>query len=171
MISSNTLNIDNPKLNCRLKGYEDFSPKRIILDKNLDIGLNTYIFKSANKNNTIIFHNSSNKTKIKILKKRGVILIKLKLNLKKKFDLKTILKKLYSLGIRNLLVEGGDKITKNMLKERLINEFYLFKSLKNIPKTKKHLFFTSKNILNKNYKIKSIISSNLAKDKITIYKR
>ena len=37
MISSNTLNIDNPKLNCRLKGYEKFSPKRIILDKNLDI--------------------------------------------------------------------------------------------------------------------------------------
>ena len=37
MISSKTLNIDNPKLNCRLKGYENFSPKRIILDKNLDI--------------------------------------------------------------------------------------------------------------------------------------
>ncbi|MDC2970578.1 bifunctional diaminohydroxyphosphoribosylaminopyrimidine deaminase/5-amino-6-(5-phosphoribosylamino)uracil reductase RibD, partial [Candidatus Pelagibacter sp.] len=34
MISSNTLNTDNPKLNCRLKGYENFSPKRIILDKN-----------------------------------------------------------------------------------------------------------------------------------------
>ena len=30
MISSKTLNIDNPKLNCRLKGYEKFSPKRII---------------------------------------------------------------------------------------------------------------------------------------------
>ena len=49
MISSKTLNIDNPKLNCRLKGYENFSPKRIILDKNLDIKMNTYIFKSAKK--------------------------------------------------------------------------------------------------------------------------
>ena len=29
-----------------------------------------------------------------------------------------ILKKLFSLGIRNLLVEGGDKITKNMLKNK-----------------------------------------------------
>ena len=65
MISSKTLNIDNPKLNCRLKGYENFSPKRIILDKNLDIGLNTYIFKSAKKNNTIIFHNSSKILKLK----------------------------------------------------------------------------------------------------------
>ena len=65
MISSKTLNIDNSKLNCRLKGYENFSPKRIILDKNLDIDLNTHIFKSANKNKTIIFHNSVNKSKLR----------------------------------------------------------------------------------------------------------
>ena len=45
MISSKTLNIDNPRLNCRLKGYEKFSPKRIILDKDLDINMNNYIFK------------------------------------------------------------------------------------------------------------------------------
>ena len=34
MISSKTLNTDNPKLNCRLKGFEKFSPRRIILDRN-----------------------------------------------------------------------------------------------------------------------------------------
>ena len=84
MISSNTLNTDNPKLNCRLKGYENFSPKRIILDKNLDIRTNTYIFKSAKKNNTIIFHYSSNRSKIKILKKKNIVLIKSRLNTKKK---------------------------------------------------------------------------------------
>ena len=171
MISSSTLNIDNPKLNCRLIGYEKFSPKRIILDKNLDIDMNTYIFKTAKNNNTIIFHHSSNNSKIRILKKKGIILIKSKLNIKKKFYIKIILKKLFSLGIRNLLVEGGDKITKNMLKNKLIDQFYMFKSSKILPKSKKHVIFSSKNILNRNYKIKSIISSKLAKDKITIYKR
>ena len=85
--------------------------------------------------------------------------------------MKIILKELFSLGIRNLLVEGGEKITKNMLKNRLINQFYLFESLKTLPKTKKHVIFTSNNILNRNYKVKSMISSKLAKDKITIYKR
>ena len=171
MISSNTLNIDNPKLNCRLYGYEKYSPKRIILDKNLDIRINTYIYKSANNNNTIIFHHSSNRSKIKTLRKKGINLIKSKLNTKKKFNLKTILKKLFSLGIKNLLVEGGEKITKNMLKNKLINQFYLFESLKTLPKTKKNVIFTSKNILNRNYIVKSILSSKLAKDKITIYKR
>ena len=170
LISSNTLNKDNPKLDCRLKGYEKFSPKRIILDKNLDIKLNTYIFKSVNKNNTIIFHNSFNLSKINILKKKGIILIRLKLK-KKFFDLKTIFKKLYNLGIRNLLIEGGDKITKSLIKNRLVDQFYLFKSLTNLPRNNKSVTFTSNNILKRKYKIKSRISSRLVKDNITIYKR
>ena len=133
--------------------------------------MNTFIFITAKKSNTIIFHNSSNYSKIKILEKRGINLIKLKLNINKRFDIKIILKKLFSLGIRNLLVEGGDKITKNMLENRLINQFYMFQSLKNLPKTKKQITFTSNDILKRNYKILSTISSKLVKDKITIYKR
>ena len=98
-------------------------------------------------------------------------MIKSKLDSSQKFDLKIILKRLFYLGIRNLLIEGGDKLTKNMLKNRLINQFYMFKSLKNLPKNKKHVIFTSKKILSNNYKIRSEISSKLAKDKITVYIR
>ena len=171
IITYKTLNKDNPRLNCRLKGLENFSPKRIILDKDLDIDLNTYIIKSVKKDNTIIFHNSVNNAKIKLLKKRGVILIKLKLNNKKRFDLKNVLKKIFVLGIRYLIVEGGDKITKSMLKGRLINKFYLFKSSKNLLKTKNSVTFTSKNVLMNNYKFKIKETSKLAKDKISIYIR
>ena len=49
LVSSNTLNIDNPKLNCRLEGYRQYSPKRIILDKNLQIDLRSYIVTSIKK--------------------------------------------------------------------------------------------------------------------------
>ena len=171
LISSKTLNIDDPKLSCRLKGYENFSPKRIILDKNLDIKLNTYIFKSARKNNTIIFHNSNNNSKLKVLKKRNIILVKTRLDNNKRLNFRIILKKLFSLGVRNLLIEGGDKLTKYMLNSRFVNKFYLFHSPKKLLKTKKHVFFTSNDILRKKYKINSKISSDLAKDKITIYKR
>jgi len=55
MISSKTLNIDNPKLNCRLNGYEKFSPKRIILDKNLEIKPNSFILKFGKRKNKNIF--------------------------------------------------------------------------------------------------------------------
>ena len=98
-------------------------------------------------------------------------MIKSKLNNKKNFDLKIILKKIFILGIRNLLIEGGDKITKNFLKNRLIDLFYLFQSPNNLSKRKKNLIFTSLSILNVKYSNKPKITSKLAKDTITIYKR
>ena len=171
MISSKTLNIDNPKLNCRLKGFEKFSPKRIILDKNLEMKLNSYVFKTANKNNTIIFHNSSNNTRIQTLKRKGITLIKSKVDNNNLFNLRIILKKLYTLGTRNLLVEGGDKITKNLIKNRFFDKFYLFKSPQKIDIKGKHKFFTSFSILISRYQKKSKINAKLVKDNITIYKR
>jgi diaminohydroxyphosphoribosylaminopyrimidine deaminase/5-amino-6-(5-phosphoribosylamino)uracil reductase len=106
-----------------------------------------------------------------ILKKKGINLIKLKVNSKNNFDFKIIFKKLYLLGIRNLLIEGGDKLTKNLLKKGLIDCFYLFKSPKNLLKGKNNVFFTSLNILNKTYDNNFKVSSKLAKDTISIYKR
>ena len=44
MISYKTLNKDNPKFNCRLEGLNKFSPKRIILDNNLEMDTNYYRF-------------------------------------------------------------------------------------------------------------------------------
>ena len=171
MISVKTLNMDNPKLNCRLKGYEKFSPKRIILDRNLEIRLDKYIFKSIKKDNTIIFYNSSNKKKINILKKKGVILIKIKTRNNGLFNLREIFKKLYSLVTRNLLIEGGDKITKYLIKERLIDIFYLFQSPLILPNSKFNKYFSSLKILNNKYKKKYQVSSQLGKDRITIYKK
>ena len=171
MISSKTLNIDNPKLNCRLKGYDKFSPKRIILDRNLNIKIKSYIFKSAKKNNTIIFYNSSNIKKIKTLKKKGIILIKTKLNREGFLDLKIVLKKLFALGTRSLLIEGGDRLTKNLIKHRLIDTFYLFQSPKILRVNKINQGFTSFRILHEKYKKVTRITSKLAKDNITIYKR
>ena len=56
MISYKTLNKDNPRLNCRLIGLENFSPKRIILDNELNSKINSYIIKSSNTKNTVIFY-------------------------------------------------------------------------------------------------------------------
>ena len=50
------------------------------------------------------------------------------------------------------------------------NQFYLFKSPKSLIKDKDNLIFTSMGVLNK-YKYKFKVSTKLAKDNITIYKR
>ena len=93
MITHKTLNKDNPKLNCRLKGFEKFSPKRIILDNKLNSKTNSYIIKSSNNKNTLIFYNKADKSKITKFKRKGINLIKSKIDRHNRFDIKLILKK------------------------------------------------------------------------------
>ena len=171
MITSQTLNKDNPKLNCRLKGLNKFSPKRVILDRNLKMKTNSYIFKTANYKNTIIFYSNYNKSKISIFKKKGIHLIKSKLIQNKYFDFKKILKKLYILGCRNLLVEAGDELSTNIMENNLFNQFYLFKSNKNLSKLPPNKAFNSLRNLSQNYKNKIKIKTLLGKDTITLYKK
>jgi len=171
MISYKTLNKDNPKLNCRLKGLDKFSPKRIILDNNLEMKTSSYIFRTATKDNTIIFYKNADKVKISIFKKKGIQLIKSNLIKDKYFDLKLILKKLYNLGCRNLLIEGGNDLSNSFLKNKLFNQFYLFKSSKNLSKLVTYKDFNCFKNLSQNYKTKSKINTKLSKDSITLYKR
>ena len=170
MISYKTLNKDNPRLNCRLKGFEKFSPKRIILDNKLNSNLNSYIIKNSNSNNTLIFYNKADRLKVLNFKRRGVKLIKSNINKNNEFDMKILLKKLYNLGCRNLLIEGGDIFTNFLIKNKIFNKFYLFRGTKNLSKSSDYLKFNSLNVLNKNYKKKINLNRNSSKDKITLYK-
>ena len=171
LISYKTLNIDNPKLNCRIKSLEKFSPRRIIIDGNLNLKKSSYIYKTTNKKNTIVFYNNASKSKILTFKKKGFELIKLNFSQNKFFDIKLIMKKLYQLGCRNLLVEGGNQLTKSFLKNKIFNNFYLFKSPKNLSKTTFYKDFNSFKYLSQNYKNRSKINLNLTKDSIALYKK
>tara|TARA_B100000767_G_scaffold34747_1_gene29512 strand:+ start:13 stop:1119 length:1107 start_codon:yes stop_codon:yes gene_type:complete len=171
MISSKTLNQDNPKLNCRLEGLNKFSPNRIVLDKNLKMNISSYIFKSANKDNTIVFYNRGRKPQILRFKKKGIQLIKSKLLKNKNFDLKIIFKKLYKLGCRNLLVEGGNDLSKSIIKNKFFNKFYLFKSPKNLSKLATYKEFNCFKDLIQKYKSKKKVNTKLGKDSITLYNK
>ena len=170
LISYKTLNIDNPKLSCRLKNSQKFSPIRIVLDNKLNINVKSYLFKTANKNNTIIFYNEAEKSKISKFKLKKIRLVKSKINKDNKFDLNIVMKKLYNLQCRNILIEGGNELTKNFLYKKSFNQFYLFKSSKILSKIVNHKEFNSISILKKNYKNKIKINSNFGKDTLTLYK-
>ncbi len=164
-----TINSDNPKLNCRIKGLEKFSPTRIIIDKDLKIKMNSFILSSSIKYNTIIFHRSDNAKKISILKNKKIKLIYSDLNKYGNMDLKFIFKKLYEKGIHNILAECGSKLTNNILKEKLFNEFYLFKSNnKIISNDSLNVKIIDKN-LKKIFKFKENINTYLDKDLLIHY--
>ena len=169
LTSYKTINSDNPKLNCRIKGLEKFSPCRLIIDKNLKIKINTYIISNSNKFNTIIFHSSFNTKKINYLKYKKIKLIYLKPNNYGHIDLKIIFKKIYDLGIHNVLVECGRILTNDILKEKLFNEFYLFKSSRKlINKDKINVKNINKN-LNITFKNKKNVNTYLDKDSLLHY--
>ena len=170
MISYKTLNKDNPKLNCRLKKMEKFSPIRIILDNKLDTNNKSYLFKTSDKTNTIIFYNEAINSKILEFKSKKIQLIKSKIDKNKKFDIKVIMRKLYNLGCRNILIEGGNELTKSFLIKKKFNQFYLFKSSKKLSKLVPYKEFNSLNILKKNYKVKIKINSNFEKDTVSLYR-
>ncbi len=170
MITYKTLNKDNPKLNCRLKGLEKFSPKRIILDNKLNSKINNYIIKSSSNKNTLIFYNKADKSRISKFKRKGIILIKSKVDRDNRFDMREILKKLYNFGVRNLLIEGGNDLTNYLIKNKIFNKFYLFKSSKNLSKSSEYLKFSGLNTLNQKYQTKINLNLNLRKDKITLYR-
>ena len=169
LTSYKTINSDNPKLNCRINGLEKFSPTRLIIDKDLKVKMNSFIVNSSIKYNTIFFHSSSNKKKINNLKNKRIKLIYVDLNKYGNMDLKFIFKKIYEKGIHNILVESGIKLTNKILKEKLFNEFYLFKSNNKIIK-KNRLNVKS---INKNLKIifknKDKINTYLDKDSLMHY--
>ena len=169
LTSYKTINSDNPKLNCRIQGLEKFSPTRLIIDKDLKIKMNSFVVNSSIKYNTIIFHRSSNSTKINNLKYKKIKLIYADLNQFGYIDLKSIFKKIYDIGIQNILVECGSKLTNTMLKEKLFNEFYLFKSNKKIISNDRLNVKNIKKYLNMSFKSKNKVNTYLDKDLLLHY--
>ena len=167
--SSRTANYDNPKLNCRLQSLEKLSPKRIIIDKDLKIKNNLYLINTAKKQKTIIFYNKSDKTKIKYLKSKGVILKKIKLNKNNQFDLKKILKQLYSMNISYILLECGRNLLQNFLRQNLINEFFLLKSKKKLGNNGRINIRMLKNDLSKYFSYSKVVEKNNTNDLILKY--
>ena len=169
LTSYKTINSDNPKLNCRLNGLENFSPRVIVIDKNLKIKANSFVIKNSKKNKLIIFHCSKNISKIKLLKNKGVKLISQKVKNNSNLNLKKITQKIYMLGLHRLLVEAGKDLMTNFLKENLLNEFYFFQSDKIISNRHKIDISSIFKMVNKNYKNKKKINTYLGNNTLTHY--
>ena len=168
LMSSKTLNKDNPFLNCRINGLENYSPIKIILDKNLNYKKNLNIFKN-HKKRCIFFYNSFNKKRLSILKKKKIKYYKVNLDNENNLDFTEIKKKLFKLNINYLLIEGGKELTKSLIQKKHINQFFLFKSGKNLNTNGQLKIKEIVNQLNKKFKNKKNLDVYLNKDKVIYY--
>ena len=161
--TSKTINLDNSLLNCRIDGLDKFKPDLFIIDLNLKLKKNLLLNKIINKRKTFIITNRSNLKKVSIYKKKGYKFLFIN-TLKDKKDFISLYKKIYKLGYSRVLLETGLIFLDTIIKNKLINNLYLFKSNINLSKIGKNNI--SPNFLKK-IKFKPI-SMNLSGDKLFI---
>lgn len=122
LVGANTLVKDNPKLNGLKK-----IPFKAVIDPNLKIPANSYVFKN-NPDKLIIFSSHKLKKNIKkIPKSVNVVFLK---EVRGELSIASILKSLYSFGIMSVFVEGGADTLGRFLKSKLIDKAYFFISPK-----------------------------------------
>ncbi|MGO3017838.1 MAG: bifunctional diaminohydroxyphosphoribosylaminopyrimidine deaminase/5-amino-6-(5-phosphoribosylamino)uracil reductase RibD [Anaerococcus sp.] len=118
LVGKNTVEKDNPSLNSRFDGGID--PVRIILDTNFEIDKDRKIFNLESDKKTYIATISDKKrpeVKAEIIRckeKNGMV------------DIKDLCDKLYQMGIRSLLVEGGSSVNNSFIEENLVDKIYEF---------------------------------------------
>ena len=128
LVGINTVLKDDPKLNCRIKGLEKYSPVRVIVDSSLSIPLESKVLKNLSKIPTIIWTEKNiNSPKKKILVDMGVELIELE-KVKNKLNLIKGLNSLSEKGFNKVLVEGGSEISASLIANSLIDKVFLYRS-------------------------------------------
>ena len=117
LVGKNTVIKDDPELTVRLvKGK---NPVRVILDTHLNLDKGLKVFKTPP--DTWLFTAEKRKEKIDTYERQGIKIFTVgKSN--EWVSLKEVLKKLGENGITSLLVEGGQKIHTQFLKENLADE-------------------------------------------------
>ena len=151
-------------LNCRINGLNNFKPDLLIIDLNLKLKKNLILNKMLKKRRTFLITHIKNKQKAKIYKHKGYKIIYIN-SLKSKKDFNLLYKKLYKIGYSRIFVESGLIFLNTLIKNKLINDLYVFKS-NNILGKKGKNNATSKYLKNISLKL---IPINLNNDKL--YKR
>lgn len=123
MIGRRTLDIDNPLLTPRLVNGR--IPARIVLDTNLESDPKKKLFNTIDAGRVIILTASDNVDKAKLLRSKGVEIIKVNSTKNGFLDLKEVLHKLGENKISSVLVEGGAALFSSLLKERLVDRVIL----------------------------------------------
>jgi diaminohydroxyphosphoribosylaminopyrimidine deaminase / 5-amino-6-(5-phosphoribosylamino)uracil reductase len=122
LIGLSTALIDDPDLTCRLPGLENRSPIRIVADSRLSIPPRLKLVKTANK--LPLWLLSARKGHLD----DAIKIIDCRPTAEGWVDFTDALKKLASLGINRLLVEGGSFIAHSLLSRDLVDEVHLFRS-------------------------------------------
>lgn len=115
LVGTKTVETDNPQLNARI--WTGNQPIRLVLDKDLKLNPNSYIFDKSQR--TIVFTEKQKLNEFNLE------------YLKVSFDqnlAQNVLGKLYEYGIQSVIIEGGKRTLETFIKRGLWDEARIFTS-------------------------------------------
>jgi len=127
LVGVGTVRRDDPMLNVRL--VKGTSPRRIVVDAHLRIGLDRKLVRTADRIETVIACDRRSvdrrPAKRRKLERQNCQVLPLP-SRGGKIDLRKLLERLADMNIQRLLVEGGATLTGQFLKDRLADEAVIF---------------------------------------------
>jgi 2,5-diamino-6-(ribosylamino)-4(3H)-pyrimidinone 5'-phosphate reductase len=118
MVGVGTVLKDNPSLTVRLvKGK---NPIRVVVDSMASTPLDSKVLDESARTIVAVSRRAP-KERVERLEERATVLVLGE----DRVDLRRLLDRLYGLGVRRLLLEGGSTLNWNMLKNRLVDELQI----------------------------------------------
>lgn len=128
LVGVGTVVQDDPALTTRLNNTRCRDPVRIIVDTHLRIPHNARVVEHGSESNTIIAVGDRVGAKIRRdIEREGVSTLPCPTK-GGRVDLAVLLEKLGGMSLTSMLVEGGSTLMGAMIRERLIDKFYIFKA-------------------------------------------
>ena len=135
--TSKSINYDNSLLNCRINGLDKYKPALFIVDLNLKLRKNLLLNSLLKKRKTYLITLKKNLKKIKNYKKIGYNIILIN-SLEYKKDFEKLNKKIYKMGYSRMFIETGPTFLKSLIKNKIIDELLIFKSMNKLGKKGKN---------------------------------
>jgi diaminohydroxyphosphoribosylaminopyrimidine deaminase/5-amino-6-(5-phosphoribosylamino)uracil reductase len=130
LIGAGTVLADDPSLTTRFKNRHGIDPIRIILDTRLRIPHNAKVLNHDSDSMTLIaVGDDVSQGALKGVEKDGVSTVICPTK-EGKIDLSAMMEILGRMSVTSVLLEGGSEIMGSMIRERLIDKFYIFKAAK-----------------------------------------
>lgn len=128
MVGIGTILADDPSLTTRLKKRRGRDPLRIVVDTHLRIPRNAKVVTQHSSADTLIVTGEGAESPdFGPFQGNRISTIACPIR-DGKIDLKALMRRLGEMSVMSVLVEGGAAITGSMIREKLIDKFYIFKA-------------------------------------------
>ncbi len=135
--TSKSINHDNSILNCRIHGLNNNKPDLFIIDLKLKLKRKLSLNEYLKVRKTFLITSKNNSKKALAYKKLGYKIIFIN-KLVDKDDFIFLYKKIYKIGYSRILVESGLTFLNSLIKNKLIQDLYIFKANTKLGKNGKN---------------------------------